>query len=1490
MATTLDAAKDVHRGRLFTGICLALIPTGASFGLVSNVLIQLKQEFILTNYQVGLIAGAALWGMAVSLLVLGPLLEGFGLKNGARLAFAGHMLGITLMISAVLRVGDPSAFWILMSGAAILAMGNGMIEVTGNPLVAALYPDSKTTRLNYFHAFFPLGIIAGGLAGFILANYGGPLGYWPFQIGFVYIPVLLYGYVLLLEKFPKTENAEAGIPVGEMFRYTLTHPLFLLMLAMMAITTSLELGPMRWIPAVLQSGGMHGILVLVWISGWMVVLRLMASQFVERLSPPGMLLLAATLTGGGLFLMSFVTGLWSALAAATVFAWGVAFFFPTMVGSVSERLPKTGSLGIVLMAGVGLGMAGAVGVPLMGRLADGYLAAELPASETADLLRRVEAGFPAYIERARQTTDLAQLGYREAEVQEALDATRAALQGDVQSDATAQALRAIVATAIPNEPLVGEANAILQPAEASGGQKSFRYVAPAALLLILVFGVMYMNDRRRGGYRAVRLERAIPIGLLLVAALAPSPLAAQAPDGGRVQVLFLGDDGHHRPYQRAKDILPALAWNGIDLVYTDDPADLNDATLDRYHVLALYNNQPVISDEQLAALTSFLADGGGLVVLHCASSSFQNSEAFISLVGAAFKSHGTGTFSAVRVEPDHPVVRGVPVFETWDETYVHTKHNPDRTVLEVRRENGHDEPWTWIRSHGDGRIFYTAWGHDQRTWGNEGFQQLVTQAIKWTAGDWALTQTLDEPRPAVTTLEVPLPVYERPPAPWNTLAGMVDTAQVALSPEDSYRLMTVRPGLHVEPYAAEPLIRNIIDFAWDERGRLWGVETSDYPNNVLPEGEPGNDRILIFEDRDGDGRADATKVFADGLNLATSLAFANGGVVVAQAPHMLFLRDNDGDDRADAKEILFTGWPRGDTHGTISNLRYGFDNTIWGSVGYNGFRGTVGGVTFGRGDGEVLMGAGYFRFGADGSFLDYVARTSNNTWGFGFTEDGYAFGSTANRNASNFVPIPGRYYRDLIGQTPTLPTIADRQDVFPVRNIFQVDQFGMYTAGSAHEIYTARAFPREYWNRAAFVAEPTAHVVGMFDLSQDGSGFRAKNRWNLMASRDGWMAPVQVKVGPDGAVWVSDFYSLVAQHNPTPEGMEQGAGNAYETPNRDRAHGRMYRIVADDAPAPGSRSLADASSSQLVAALRDDNMFWRLTAQRLLVERGSQDVVPALIELVRDRSMDPLGLNAGALHAIWTLDGLGAIASNGAAQDAVRAALRHPAASVRRAALQVLPRDERLMNDIFDAGLLPDRSSPHEVDYTVPSAVLQDADGQVRLTALLALSELPPSERAAAAIVEVMSVPRNARDPWLPDAAAIAGVKQGPDVALELMRRQPQNADSAWYAGIGRTVRLMAHHFAAREDVAATVALLAAVPSANPQVASAVLVGIVGEPQTEGRRGSPGGWPEESPPTLTAEQRNALVQAAQASPELAPELARVAARWGMTELFQPIGP
>lgn len=1480
MAAAGSSPTDLHRSRLFFGICLALIPTGASFALMSNVVSQLKIEFILSNAQVGLITGASVWGMAISLLVLGPMLEGFGLKNGARLAFVGHLLGVTLFIAGAAVRGSPSAFWVLLAGAVMLAMGNGMMEVTGNPLVAALYPDEKTKRLNWFHAFFPIGLVAGGLVGYLLATYGGSYARWPYQLAVVYIPILIYGFMVLPQQFPKTENAAAGLPYGVMWKEVLTTPLMWVMLVMMSIAISLELGSMRWIPSVLTSGGIPGILVFVWISSCMMVLRFLSGHAIAKLSPPGMLTIGGACIATGLFLISFVASTAAAFGAATLFAFGIAFFFPTIVGIVSERMPRTGSLGIVLTAGFGLGASGLIMQPFMGSLADKYIVEALPA-QTSEFLQRASAKLGEYETRA-QGADAATLGYRVEDITLAKkDVDVAIATGSVNNNETAMALRAIINTALQNEPIIGEAGAILQPVELAGGQKSFRYVAPLALILVLVFGVMFINDKRRGGYRAVKLQKAA--ALLFALALptlghaqqrgstAPQRPGASAPQArtARLRVLFIGDNGHHQPTARAKSLLPYLAKDGIDLYYTDNLNDLNPVELKRYDGLMLYTNYLTISDAQNAALMSFVGNGGGLVVLHCASASFQNSEEYLKLIGASFKSHGTGVFSAVRTMPEHPILNGIPTWENWEETYVHTKHNPvDRTVLEVRRDNGHDEPWTWVRTYGKGRVFYTAWGHDQRTWLQPGFQKMVENATRWTIGDWAMSWTWKGPLTATMDLTVPLPTYKQTlpdgrPAPWNTPGDSgITKAQKALSTRESLEMMTLRPGFSVKPFAMEPLIGNIIDFTWDARGRMWAVETNDYPSSFAPDtganAYVGTDRILIIEDTDGDGIADRTKVYAEKLNLATSLALVKGGVIVGQAPLMLFLGDTNGDEKADTRKVLFDGWSRSDTHGSISNLRYGFDNQIWGSNGYNGFRDTVGKRIYVRG-GINSFGSGYYRFPTDGSELEYLVRTSNNTWGIGLTEDNFLFGSTANSVPSVFSPVPIDYYRNAAMREPTAGVgafrISDRIDIFPVTDILQVDQFGNYTAGAGKEIYTARSFPRDYWNRTSFVAEPTGHVIGMFDIIDNGSSFREKNRWSFMASRDAWAAPVQMKVGPDGALWVSDFYTLVAQHNPTPDsnvykakgGVQSccrtGRGAAYDTPNRDKLHGRIYRIVYDSArPTPPVR-LDNATPAQLVAALRNENMFWRLMAQRLLVDRGNRDVVPDLIKLASDQTVDELGLNAAALHALWTMDGLGA-AKSGEGLAVVRKALYHPAASIRRAALQILPRNGQLVTDVMAAGILPDRTSPWPVDYTVASSLLQDSDAHVRLEALLALSELPANPKVAAAAADMLFVPDNARDQWMPDAIAIVGSKQGVDFLNGVLQRRLPT-DTASVAGVARAVNLTATSRAAASDVALVQVVMSA-GQLNPAIARGLLQGISV------------GWPDEKAPALTDEQRSAL--------------------------------
>jgi type 1 glutamine amidotransferase len=222
------------------------------------------------------------------------------------------------------------------------------------------------------------------------------------------------------------------------------------------------------------------------------------------------------------------------------------------------------------------------------------------------------------------------------------------------------------------------------------------------------------------------------IALTLVLSLVGLLQTAAPPK--RIPVLFLGHNSTHHDSARYAPILrQALAPDGIDIAYTADPNDLNTANLAKYDALMIYANHTNITPDQEKALLDFVAGGKGFLPIHSASFCFQNSPAYIELVGAQFQRHGTGEFTAEIVKPDHPVMAGITPFQAWDETYVHTKHNPDRTVLMERVDAAGREPWTWVRTHGKGRVFYTASGHDERVWGNPMFQRLIRNAVVWTA-------------------------------------------------------------------------------------------------------------------------------------------------------------------------------------------------------------------------------------------------------------------------------------------------------------------------------------------------------------------------------------------------------------------------------------------------------------------------------------------------------------------------------------------------------------------------------------------------------------------------------------------------------------------------------------------------------------------------------------------------------------------------------------
>ncbi|NIP98270.1 MAG: hypothetical protein GWO24_34620, partial [Akkermansiaceae bacterium] len=544
--------------------------------------------------------------------------------------------------------------------------------------------------------------------------------------------------------------------------------------------------------------------------------------------------------------------------------------------------------------------------------------------------------------------------------------------------------------------------------------------------------------------------------------------------GGPVQLLFLGDQGHHVPSQRVADLKRAFGAKGIFITYTENMADLNPENLARYDGLMVYANITTITPDQEKAVLDYVASGKGYIPVHCASYCFHNSPRLIALLGAQFKSHGTGVFRTRIAEPDHPVMKDFGGFESWDETYVHHRHNEEgRTVLSYRG----DEPWTWVRTHGKGRVFYTAWGHDQRTWTNQGFHELLRRGVLWAVGADARARWELLEMPEFKFSDADVPNYEkRDPPP---------RFQHPLNPEESMKTIQVPAGFGLQLFAAEPQISNVSALAWDERGRCWVAETRDYPNDLKPAPGEGSDAIKILEDTDGDGRCDKVKVFADKLSIPTSLVFARGGIIVAQAPHMLFLKDIDGDDVADVREIMFSGWGTGDTHAGPSSLHYGFDNWIYGSVGYSGFRGEVGGERHG-------FSNGFYRFKPDGSRMEFIAKSSNNTWGFGISETGELFGSTANNTHSLHIGIPQRIYDGSEG-LPRLPShkLDGHYHMCAITDqVRQVDVHGGYTAAAGHNLYTARVFPEEYWNRIAFVNEPTCHLVHQCVLEPEGSGFK----------------------------------------------------------------------------------------------------------------------------------------------------------------------------------------------------------------------------------------------------------------------------------------------------------------------------------------------------------------------------------------------------------------
>ncbi len=570
----------------------------------------------------------------------------------------------------------------------------------------------------------------------------------------------------------------------------------------------------------------------------------------------------------------------------------------------------------------------------------------------------------------------------------------------------------------------------------------------------------------------------------------------------------------------------------------------------------------------------------------------------------------------------------------------------------------------------------------------------------------------------------------------------VNTIQNPLTPSQSINCIVTPAGLKAELWASEEMkpIAYLQHFTFDERGRLWAVEPRSYPNDVRvatggitdPKFVGGSDRIVILEDTDGDHVMDKLTVFRDGLAMPQSIEVVNGGVVVGMTPYLVFFPNHN--DTAGTPQILWSGMgPKGatDTHSGINSLMYGLDNWVYGHTGY----GICNAGAVNCGDRRVWR----FRHTAIGSrtteFQEWTTGPIHNGWGIGQMEDGQIFqtGSTITSHINHSIR-QGAQAIDIRSGSPNnlfYPLTGDRYlfEGGPTAKGANGWFTQQTTSTSSMSFYTSRTFPSKYWNRFAFTCEGTGKLCNQDSLVVSGNGAITGSTWravrmpgpdrsNLLASTDAWVAPLQARTGPDGAMWVLDWYNYLFLHNAL---SPYGDGRAWLNALRVKTHNRIYRIVPADGKLDPILDLSHATVPELIKTFTNSNFMWRLHAQRLLLAKGYTDEMGTLLETIlkTSRGKDAVDNDPAVVHALWTLNGLGRFdlpAEASRWNPILKDLLLHPAVGVRRNVLMAMPRTAASAQAISD------------------QCSVNDPHGHVRLQALIALAEIKSKPAALTAM------------------------------------------------------------------------------------------------------------------------------------------------------------
>jgi putative membrane-bound dehydrogenase-like protein len=661
-----------------------------------------------------------------------------------------------------------------------------------------------------------------------------------------------------------------------------------------------------------------------------------------------------------------------------------------------------------------------------------------------------------------------------------------------------------------------------------------------------------------------------------------------------------------------------------------------------------------------------------------------------------------------------------------------------------------------------------------------------------------------------------------------------------LSPKEEQATIRPLPGFKVELVACEPDVVDPVAMAFDENGRIYVAEMRGYPHGGVATGQENRGRIKMLEDKDGDGYYETCTTYAEGLRFPTSVMPYKGGLLVANAPDLIYIGGPGAKPR-----VLYTGFNLDNIQTLLNSLQWGLDNWVYGCAGTKG--GEIRCPEKPDAPPVVLRGRG-IRFHPD---IPGSLEPTSGGGQYGLTADAFGHWFTAT-NAQHLrqIVLPDHYLR----RNPYLsvPAVtADIPDHGAACKVFRISPFeawriertsqrlgdprfanwpseekvpgGFVTSGCSPVIYLADRFPPEFRGNS-FMCDPANNVVHRDRLEPDGPATfvarRADPNCEFVASTDNWFRPVWLTLGPDGALYVCDFYREVIE---TPLSLPEDIKTKYNLESRGR--GRIWRVVPDDGKKMPRPTMAGESSRDLVKHLSDANAWWRITAQHLLVERQDKTVVHALEKLAQD------GLKTeGRLHALWTLDGLDALSP-----DLVLAAVTTESIpELRQQVLQMC--EARAQSPTIQAAIMGDST---------------DRDARIRFQVAFSAGAIPGSE-SVAALVAVLE--KDGADPWVQSAALSSVGRWAPDLLALLTHDQPFLRTSH----AANVLTRLATVIGAQADDAALVGVFQLLGE-QPDTAtwpSAVLDGL-GQGLQHGKRSLRKLW-EQPPPALSDAIRGVL--------------------------------